>query len=59
MKVVVPDDNMEDSEKIKGLLTKYREINKDVQLETEYFIDSTKLYHQIQAKVHTISTFLT
>lgn len=52
MKVVVCDDNMEDLEKIKGLLTKYREINKDVQLETEYFIDSTKLYHQIQAKAH-------
>lgn len=32
MKVVVCDDNMEDLEKIKGLLTKYREINKDVQL---------------------------
>lgn len=35
MKVVVCDDNMEDLEKIKGLLTKYREINKDVQLETK------------------------
>lgn len=48
MKIVVCDDSMEDLEKIKRLLTKYMEINKSVRFETEYFTDSTKLYHQIQ-----------
>lgn len=48
MRVVVCDDSMEDLEKIKGLLAKYRETNKDVRLETKYFTDSAELYHQIQ-----------
>lgn len=48
MKIVVCDDSMEDLEKIKGLLTKYMVTNKSVRLETEYFTDAAKLYHQIQ-----------
>lgn len=52
MKVVVCDDSMEDLEKIKELLIKYRETNKNVRLETEYFTDSADLYRQIQAKAH-------
>lgn len=52
MRVVVCDDSMEDLEIIKGLLTKYKKINKDVQLETAYFTDSAELYRQIQAKTH-------
>lgn len=52
MKVVVCDDNMEDLKIIKELLTKYRERNKSIQLEAEYFMDSAKLYHQIQTKAH-------
>lgn len=50
IKIVVCDDSMEDLEEIKGLLAKYMERNKTIQFETEYFTDSTKLYHQIQAK---------
>lgn len=50
IKIVVCDDSMEDLEEIKELLTKYMEINKNIQFEIEYFTDSTKLYHQIQAK---------
>lgn len=52
MKVVVCDDNIDDLKNIKGLLTKYKKLNKDVQLETEYFTDSAELYRQIQAKAH-------
>lgn len=52
MRVVVCDDSMEDLEKIKGLLTKYRKLNKDVQLETAYYTDSAELYHLIQTKTH-------
>lgn len=52
MRVVVCDDSMEDLKKIKGLLTKYSERNKEVQLEIEYFTDSVELYHQIQTKTH-------
>ncbi len=50
MEVVVCDDSMDDLEKIKGLLTKYGEINKSVRLETEYYTDSAELYHQIQVE---------
>lgn len=50
MKIVVCDDNLEDLEKIKGLLTKYMKINKSMRFEIEYFTDSTKLYHQIQGE---------
>lgn len=49
MKVVVCDDSMEDLKKIKGLLTKYSETNKNVRLETQYFANSAELYHKIQA----------
>lgn len=51
MRVAVCDDSMEDLEEIKGLLAKYRETNKSVRLEIEYFTDSAKLYHQIQKGV--------
>lgn len=49
MKVVVCDDSMEDLEQIRGLLTKYIEINEGVPLETVYFTDSARLYRQIQS----------
>lgn len=49
MKIVVCDDSMVDLEKIRGLLTIYKERHKAIQLETEYFTDSAKLYRWIQA----------
>ena len=39
MKIVVCDDSMVDLEKIRGLLTIYKERHKAIQLETEYFTD--------------------
>lgn len=48
MKIVVCDDNTEDLEKIRELLTRYMESNEAVQAETEYYTDSVELYQKIQ-----------
>lgn len=52
MRVAICDDSIDDLKKIKGLLTKYSERNKDLQLETEYFTDSVELYRQVKTKIH-------
>ena len=50
MKIVVCDDSIEDLTEIERLLTKYKEINSNTNLEVEQFSHAAKLYQKIQEK---------
>ena len=50
MKIVVCDDSIEDLTEIERLLTKYKEIKSNTNLEVEQFSHAAKLYLKIQEK---------